>query len=204
MDKALLIELFGYLGSALVVVSMLMASVVKLRVINMIGSVISGTYALIIGSFPLALMNGCLIVINAYNLIKLLKTKQEYDVISCSAQEASVEYFVRRYLQDIRRYFPDFGNNTEGLDAAYMVFCNGGPAGILLGRKKGGSEIEVELDYAVPAYRDCSVGNYLYSKLPAMGIDTLSTLRSDSAAHMSYLNKMGFELSGDSYIKILK
>ena len=61
-----MIELFGYLGSTLVVCSMLMASVVKLRVINMIGSVISGIYALIIGSFPLALMNFCLIIINFY------------------------------------------------------------------------------------------------------------------------------------------
>ena len=46
MTTELLVELFGYLGSVLVVVSMLMASVVKLRVINTFGSVISGTYAL--------------------------------------------------------------------------------------------------------------------------------------------------------------
>ena len=48
MDTKLLIELFGYLGSALVVVSMLMSSVVRLRVINTIGSVIFAIYALII------------------------------------------------------------------------------------------------------------------------------------------------------------
>ena len=66
MDMGLYIELFGYLGSFLVVVSMLMSSVIKLRIINIIGSTISGTYALIIGSFPLALMNICLIIINAY------------------------------------------------------------------------------------------------------------------------------------------
>ena len=43
------IEIFGYIGSALVVVSMLMTSVVKLRVINTVGSLISGTYAFSIG-----------------------------------------------------------------------------------------------------------------------------------------------------------
>ncbi len=75
MNTEMLIELFGYLGSVMVVVSMLMSSVVKLRVINTIGSVISGTYALIIGSFPLALMNICLVVINLYNLRKLRKTE---------------------------------------------------------------------------------------------------------------------------------
>ena len=44
MDTAMLIEIFGYIGSARVVVSMLMSSIVKLRVINIFGSVISGTY----------------------------------------------------------------------------------------------------------------------------------------------------------------
>ena len=79
MDTAILIEIFGYIGSALVVISMLMSSIVKLRVVNTIGSIVSGTYALIVGAFPLVLMNGCLIIINVYNLFKLLKTKQVYD-----------------------------------------------------------------------------------------------------------------------------
>ena len=75
MDSSLYLELFGYLGSFLVVISMLMSSVIKLRVINITGSIISGTYALIIGSFPLALMNICLIIINVYNILKLKKEK---------------------------------------------------------------------------------------------------------------------------------
>ena len=87
MNTATMIEIFGYIGSALVVVSMLMSSVVKLRVINVIGSVISGTYALIIGSFPLALMNGCLIVINIYNLSKLLKSEKHYELVEGKAED---------------------------------------------------------------------------------------------------------------------
>ena len=79
MDKALLLEVFGYVGTVLVVVSMLMSSLVKLRVINTIGSVISGSYALIIGSYPMVLMNGSIILINLYNLHKLLRTKQQYE-----------------------------------------------------------------------------------------------------------------------------
>ena len=72
MNAAMMIEIYGYIGSVLVVVSMLMSSIIKLRVINILGSVISGSYALIIGSFPLVLMNSCLIIINVYNLYKLL------------------------------------------------------------------------------------------------------------------------------------
>ena len=70
----MVLEIFGYVGSFLVVVSMLMSSVVKLRLINTAGSVISLVYAFICGAFPLALMNACLVVINIYNLFKLLKS----------------------------------------------------------------------------------------------------------------------------------
>ena len=73
MDGKMMIEIFGYIGSALVVVSMLMSSIVKLRIINTVGSVISGIYAVICGAIPLAVMNICLITINIYGLVKLLK-----------------------------------------------------------------------------------------------------------------------------------
>ncbi|MDO5338306.1 MAG: YgjV family protein [Eubacteriales bacterium] len=74
-----MIEMLGYLGSLLVVVSMLMTSVIKLRIINTIGASIFAVYALIIRSYPTALMNTCLVIINIYNLIWLLKKERHYD-----------------------------------------------------------------------------------------------------------------------------
>ena len=74
MNAAIMIELVGYLGSVLVVVSMLMTSVVRLRVINSVGAGIFTVYALIIQSYPTALMNFCLVVINIYNLIRISRS----------------------------------------------------------------------------------------------------------------------------------
>ena len=70
-----IVELVGYFGSILVVVSMLMTSVVRLRIINTIGSFIFTIYALIIHSYPTALMNFSLVLINVYNLYRLLKVQ---------------------------------------------------------------------------------------------------------------------------------
>ena len=50
MNQALALELFGYLGSFLVLISMLMTSVVRLRIINLIGSAIFAAYAILIRS----------------------------------------------------------------------------------------------------------------------------------------------------------
>lgn len=195
------IELFGYLGSTLVVVSMLMASVVKLRVINMIGSVISASYALIIGSFPLVLMNVCLIAINAYNLVRLLKVKNHCDLLEAEADDGFAAYFLGRYEADIRHYFPDFlAQAAHG--KAYITCCNGIPAGVVLG-SAAGSELKISLDYTTPTYRDCSVAAFLYPALKEKGFDTLRFTGACSQQHAAYLAKMGFAAQGGGYVKKL-
>lgn len=200
MEAEIWIELFGYLGSTLVVVSMLMASVVKLRNINTIGSVISATYALIIGSLPLALMNISLIVINLYNLFKLLKTEQEYDLIFLDGTDGFGQYFLNRYRADIRSYFPGFEPRED--DDAYMVCCNGDPAGILMGKEVDGCFMAC-LDYTTPTYRDCSVGRYLYQNLAAKGIRAICMDADAVASHAAYMEKMGFSLEQGAYVKYL-
>ena len=203
MDTNIWIEIFGYIGSVLVVVSMLMASVVKLRVINTIGSVISGTYALIIGSIPLMLMNACLLVINIYNLIKLFRPEKHYDLIECSPDDGYLNYFVTRYAEDIKSYFPNFSRNAMG-DVAYLVCCNGSPAGVFLGSKKSDNAVDIVLDYTTPTYRDCSVANYLYAKLPKRGVSKLVFAQGEISTHTAYLKKMGFEKENGIYTKVLK
>ena len=195
-----LLEVFGYIGSALVVISLLMASVVKLRIINTIGSVISGTYALIIGSFPLALMNISLIIINLYYLYKLLRTKQEFEIVKSCGNDNMVKYFVERNMKDIGVFFPcvEFNNSNE--EAAYMVCCDGNPVGILMGKDLGNGVMDVLVDYSVPAYRDCSVGAYLYAHLKEFGVKKLLFTQNKTEAHTDYLTKMGFaEENGEFY-----
>jgi len=198
----MMIELFGYLGSALVVVSMLMASIVKLRIINTAGCIISGTYALIIGSYPLAIMNGCLIVINIYNLFRLLKSEKKFDLISGKQGDAFLDYFLERYRMDMAAYFPGFKKEIQS-DEAYLVCCDGTPAGVLLGRRMEKGVLDVVLDYSIPAYRDCSVGAYLYPQLKKKGIQMLAYAQQESASHVSYMKKMGFVRENQRYIKNL-
>ena len=77
MDKQLIFDMIGYTGSFLVVISMLMTSVVKLRVINTIGAVIFLCYAICIRSIPTAVMQLSLIIINVINLYKLIKNNKQ-------------------------------------------------------------------------------------------------------------------------------
>lgn len=202
MKTTTIIELAGYLGSTLVVVSMLMSSVIKLRIINTIGSCISATYALIIHSYPLALMNICLIIINCYNLAKLLKSEQQYDLIPVNTDDAFLAYFITHYRQDIQNFFLEADLNVSASDTAYIVCCKAVPAGLLLGNRTEKGTLDITVDYATPTYRDCSVGKYLYSKLPEQGIRKL-VYSGSCKHHKDYLLKMGFVYTHGVYEKIL-
>ena len=70
MNTSTIIEMVGYLGSFLVLVSFLMVSVVKLRIVNTVGSLIFMIYALIIKSYPTAIMNFFLVLINLHFLYR--------------------------------------------------------------------------------------------------------------------------------------
>ncbi len=202
VNSSMLIELMGYLGSILVVVSMLMTSVVKLRVVNTVGAGIFAVYALMIHSYPTALMNSCLVIINIYNLAKLMKSERQYTLIDGRMGNSLLLYILKNNEEDIKKYFPEFDLSLTNMDAIYIIFNDDSPAGILLGRKKGEETIEVILDYSTPVYRDCSVGAYLYSKLREKGIHKLICTEV-SEKHEVYLQKMGFVLKNGTYVKEL-
>lgn len=69
------LELFGYCGTALILLSMMMTSVVRLRVLNIIGSLISLMYAAISRAWPVVLLNFGLIMINTVQLVRLSREK---------------------------------------------------------------------------------------------------------------------------------
>ena len=69
------VELIGYVASALIAISVTMNSIVKLRIINMIGAFMFGTYGLLIGSIPVVLMNYFIGVTNIFYLWKLWKLR---------------------------------------------------------------------------------------------------------------------------------
>lgn len=62
------LELFGYLGSILVAVSLMMSNIVWLRWINLVGASIFSSYGLLIGAWPVAMLNGFIVLIDIYHL----------------------------------------------------------------------------------------------------------------------------------------
>ena len=182
------IEAIGYAGSALVLISFLMSSVVKLRIVNTVGSLIFAIYALIIRSYPTAVLNFCLVGINLYYLLKLSHKDPSYRLVELRPGEGFITDFLKSNAEDIAKFFPSRGEAGADANRAYAVFHGSEPAGLMLGREEEGV-MDVALDYSTPAFRDCSVGKFLLANLPS---PLLLRYRDAEETHIKYLKSLGF------------
>ncbi|QJA08437.1 lactate dehydrogenase [Romboutsia sp. CE17] len=67
------IEWVGYLASILIVISLTMTDIIKLRIINTLGCITFVVYGLAVKAYPVALSNLAIIIINFYNIYKIRK-----------------------------------------------------------------------------------------------------------------------------------
>ena len=101
MDTNTIYEIIGYVSTVLVLVSFLMASVVKLRIINTIGSGIFVIYALLIGSYPTAILNLGIVSINIYFLVRLLRAEKLTTMLPINTDNAYLKEFMTFYGADM-------------------------------------------------------------------------------------------------------
>ena len=208
MSTHMMTEAVGYIGSAIVLVSFLMTSVFRLRVVNTAGSIIFMIYALIIHTYPTALMNLCLALINIRFLWKMRHTGREYELVRLDPEDDFLQYTLRRQYSEIKRFFPEIKLSAQGgkaTDTCYMVTCQGDPAGIAIGSLVLTDEDKVFymlMDYSLPEYRDFSLGLFLAEALKKEGF-TKMIYDGPAEHHMDYLNKMAFVEDNGVYVKRL-
>ncbi|MCR5770211.1 MAG: YgjV family protein [Butyrivibrio sp.] len=193
-------DIIGYAGSLLVVISMLMTSVMKLRIINTAGSVLAVIYAIAIKAYPTLVMNVALIIINIINMRKLSNNSTEYRLIKAPGNDTVLNDLISKYREDIQSFFPSYRELTVE-DTAFIILNSDVPVGITAGRINDGC-YDLYYDYTIPAYRDCSVGQYLFSHIKGFNIN-VAQISNPSKDHIPYLNKVGFSKNDDKYIKII-
>ena len=199
MTGETILQLVGYFSTLLVLVSFLMTSVVKLRLVNLVGSGIFVVFALLTKSYPTAIMNIGICAINIYFLIRLMKAKHLTTMLPIELDNAYLKEFLKLYREDIKTYFPSFNTEEPGADTAYFVYYDMDPVGLTMGNKTQDGALDVLLDYTTPKYRDASVGRYLYPQLLGEEGFTALEFRNVSDKHEKYLQKVGFHKEGDCY-----
>ena len=198
MDKTIL-EAIGSVGTALVLVSFLMTSVYKLRVINTRGSLISMIYGLLVPVYPTVVLNGALALINIFFLWRHFTDKNEkiYSTKATSIDDGMVRFFIDKYAGEIHEFFPSFDAMNLPGNVAYLIFCEDTLAGVLIGQKGRDGVLDVYLDFVTKTFRDFSVGKFLYRELAKDDVKKCRFL-ADIPKSYVYLRKVGYKRVEDS------
>ncbi len=158
------LEIFGYIGTALVVISMLMTSVVRLRVINMCGGIISAIYSVFYNAWPIVVMNVILIVINFFQVVIYYRGNGGLRLVQTDGRDSSLRHFISINGNKICSTAVDDIMNAKD-DGKYLVFSGGEIVGFVV----------ADLSTCTPVVKSYYVsGKYGYSELKRL-------LKSDSA-----------------------
>lgn len=198
-------EIVGYVASALVVLSLTMTSVVRLRIISLIGSIAFVIYGSLIGSAPIVITNVSIAAINIWFLRKEFATRSATGIDLGASQIRPDSPFLLDFIQfhheDINSFQPDFQMPTGDNVFSLLLTRDGLPAGLLVGRRDGDA-LTVDLDYVLGRYRDSRLGRWLFSD----GADVfrqagIRTLRAEGGTdmHCRYLKRTGFSPTTDDW-----
>lgn len=197
------VELLGYVASALVILSLTMRSVVRLRTISLCGSITFFAYGVLIGSVPIILTNVCIAAINIWFLSRefLVKPADRHDlgVSRIRADSPFLQDFIEYHLDDIRSFQPEFQMPTGDDVLALLLTREALPAGLVIGHRHD-HILSIDLDYVLREHRDSRLGAWLYGPgravFRAAGFTELRAI-AVTDTHDKYLRRVGFEPPDD-------
>ena len=191
------LDLIGWFGSALLVVSLMQARVLRFRVLNLVACVVLVGFNAALGIWPMVAMNVVLTVINLWHIRKLLGTRHDetaYDVLEVGPEDEYLRHVLRVHGADILQFQPDFiWDGAAPGRLAFLVQRGDETVGVVLVRDDGDGVARVLLDYVTPRFRDFSPGEFVWRRSAVL--HERGFHRVETPAHMvgAYYGRLGFE-----------
>jgi hypothetical protein len=193
-----LVEAIGYAGSALVILSLMQKSILRLRTIGVVASSTFLIYSITIEAYPIAVVNVVAAAIHLYYLRLLVRKKNEvFTILRMRPESRYLEYFLEFYKDEIaNRIQPDFKYEPTPNTLAVFLLRDMVPAGLVVAKVHRDSSFEVLLDFVIPQYRDFKLADWLYS--PESGIFAEANCRCawtrvTTDDQEEYFTKVGFK-----------
>ncbi|MFA6075143.1 MAG: hypothetical protein WCV63_02755 [Negativicutes bacterium] len=189
-------EYIGYAASLAMLISLIMKSMYKFRIINTISCMLFVAYGLLLGATAIVVANIILIIVNLYFVIRNSKPRNDFIIARCGKNDSLLNEFVNFHLADIKKLVPQLNWDKVADDAlCYYLMLNMQLAGVWVAEKIDAAAYVVKLDYVAAEYRDMEGGKFIYRNnyemLRALGIRTLIT-NVGLDAYNHYVEKMGF------------
>lgn len=199
------VNLLGYFASFVILVSLLMKSIVKLRLINAAGSVLFIVFAVLTRSWPTVVMNAGIVAIDLWFVFTVTGKKDDYRLVDAEPGSAWLVFFCENNRDELQSLFgPDPLSGAEQI--SYFV-CNGEIAGLFAWKQSAPGECRILVDYVTPRYRDTRIGRYFFDRkardFRERGFVRLAYV-GVGPGHWEYLRRIGFrETEIGSFMKTL-
>ena len=194
------LEWVGYIASSIIALSMTMNSIVKFRWINLVGASGFATYGLLIGAFPVTALNGFIVAVDIYYLIRIYGKNHLFDTLEIRGDNKYLIKFLSYHNDEIQKFFPSFKYKPEMNTVSFFILRNMAVAGIFLAHRENNNILKVGLDYVVPEYRDYKNGKFVYGILKddfkKEGYKKIIT-EGNSKDHIKFLKNFGFKKNAD-------
>lgn len=197
---ATMIDALGYLASFIILISLTMKSVVKLRWINAAGSLLFVVFAALTRSVPTIVMNSGIIAIDLFYVLRVTRLKDEYRLIHAERTSSFLDFFYQTYRDEISSIFGD----DAFIESRYFSYFvrNTEIAGIFSWKENTPTECRIMIDFVTPRYRDTKIGLYFFKQhlepFREKGYRRLVCQCSDRR-HAKYLAKIGFVEEAPSF-----
>lgn len=189
--------LVGHLASALVVTSLLMESLRRLRMLSLLGSIFFATYGFLIGSMPILIVNTAIFFINVRWLWRMSREREYFSLLETSLSSSYVERFLLFHSQEISKYQPEFEPPKQH-SVSFFILRNMVPVGLWIGHEIAEGVMQVDLDFVIPRYRDSKAGEFFYGEDNPVG-DHQLLAPPPAPGHAPYLARMGFKDRADGW-----
>ncbi|WP_309133392.1 hypothetical protein [Cellulomonas sp.] len=194
------LEVVGWVGSVLVVLSLMQARVWRFRVMNLVGSLLATAYNAVFGIWAFAAMNGAISLINVYWLLRLRRERGDaavYAVVEVAPDDAYLRHVLAVHADDVGRHRTvparDVGPGA-GAELAFLVVRGDETVGVVLVRDAGDGTGVVLLDWVTPRFRDFTPGEFVYRDSDVFAAHGLRRLVVPTAppGSVAYLERVGF------------
>jgi hypothetical protein len=207
--RVLAVEVLGWVGSALLVYSVLQTRILRLRLFNGVASALLVIFNAAIAVWPMVALNATLTAINVFYTVRLLRGRHDlrtFEVVQISPDEAYLKHLLHEFDADIQHFNPGFsGEDAARAEFGFLILTAAEAVGLVLARNAGGGAAQVELDYVVPRYQGFTFGEFVYrlgGPFAARGYRrVIAPPRMQNAGH--YLTEVGFRPEGDAMVRDL-
>lgn len=201
-----LIDLVGWVGSAILVWSLLQSRILRLRLLNLVGSAILLTFNAIIGVWPMVGLNAVLCLINVVYLQRMLGSRHSaasYAVVEVRPDDAYLRHLITEHATDIATFNPglDVGALLAERDAAeaYLVLRGDETVGYVLLHDAGAGVAQIDLDYVTARYRDFTPGEFVFRRSHLLAERGYTSVVTGRGVAGPYYERIGFTPVGDAF-----